>query len=280
MPSTITGMQRDPDLSERMGCDVWNMSVAFFGLFGPNGPLPWHICEIALNRSEREHDGCLLDFLNLFNHRAVGLYYRAWAEHQLTVAADRDGLDRFGRYIGAFAGLDDRLMRERGVAPAEAKLHYAGLLSLPTRPGEGLAALLANDLGASVSVEPFSGRWIPIPRESQCQLENGPGKQLGFDTVVGERVWEVRQCFSLRIGPLNLDTFSRLLPGASGHARLREWVRLYVGDELGCEATLVLARDEARPAQLGEHGRLGYSTWMRSTPFDEDLDQSVIPVLE
>lgn len=279
MPSTVTGLERDEALSDRLGYDVWNMSVAFFGLFGPNGPLPWHICEVAMARSEREHDDCLLDFLNLFNHRAVSMYYRAWAEHQITVAADRNNLDRFGRYLGAFGGLDDERMRDRGVVEGQAKLHYIGLLGLPTRPGEGLAALLSGYLRSPVQVEPFSGRWIEIPRDAQCELSNGIGRQLGVDTVVGERVWEVRQCFSLRIGPLDLETFSRLLPGGASHGKLCEWVRLYVGDELGCDATLVLSRDEARPAKLGEHGQLGYSTWMRSTPFDEDVDQSVVPVL-
>ncbi|MCA9311358.1 MAG: type VI secretion system baseplate subunit TssG [Phycisphaerales bacterium] len=279
MPSTITGLEYDEPTSACTGEEVWDMSVAFFGLFGPNGPLPWHVAEIAMARKERERDPCLLDFLNLFNHRAISLYYRGWAEHQLTIAADRDDLERFGRYIGSVAGLDDERMRSRGVVPGQAKLHYAGLLALSTRPGEGLAALLSDHFRTPVAVMPFSGRWILIPVESRCRL-GGLGRQLGVDTVVGERVWEVRQCFTLRIGPLDLPTFTRLLPGGQSHEKLRELVRLYVGDELACDAVLVLARDEARPVRLGEQAQLGYSSWVRSTPFEEDLDQSTIPVLE
>ena len=281
MPATIAAMKPDDALSAYLGEDCWNLVVPFFGLFGPHGPLPWHVTEAAIVRAEQEHDTCLLDFLNLFNHRAISLYYRAWAEHQMTVATDRGTDERFARYIGAFAGLDALEMRERGEVGEDTKLHYAGLLALGTRPAEGLATMLADYFECDVEVMPFKGRWINIPREAQCDMGTGAmGTQLGVDTVVGERVWEVRQCYTLRIGPLDMEMFTRLLPSGSGHARLRELVRLYVGDEFACEAVLVLSHEEARPIQLGEWGQLGYSTWVRSTPFDTDLDQSVIPVVD
>ena len=53
------------------------LEVAFLGLFGPNGALPLHYTQLVIDRS-RHKDNALRDFLNIFNHRWLSLFYRAW----------------------------------------------------------------------------------------------------------------------------------------------------------------------------------------------------------
>ena len=55
------------------------LDVLFFGLFGPNGPLPNHLTEYAHDRIRNAKDTTFSRFADLFHHRMLSLFYRAWA---------------------------------------------------------------------------------------------------------------------------------------------------------------------------------------------------------
>ena len=74
------------------------ISVRFFGLFGPNGPLPLHLSEYARNRLLHAGDASLARFADLIHHRFLSLFYRAWAQAQPCVSLDRPEQDHFARY--------------------------------------------------------------------------------------------------------------------------------------------------------------------------------------
>lgn len=262
----------------------FDVGVRFFGLSGPQGPLPLHISEIAIRRRLDEKDNTLEDFFNIFNDRMIEFYYRSWAVHQMCVALDAGHIERFDRYVGSLAGYGRAAERERGRVPARAILHYAGLLGLPTKPIGGLESLLSDDLQAPVVADPFTGAWVEIPRNMRCCLgDRTAGSRLGVTTVLGEEAWEVRQRFSLRIGPIDYGSFRRLLPGRSLHDRMSSWAALYSGAECACTARLVLKAEETPPVMLGDgerdHCRLGQTTWLRSRPFSYDPDDAVVPVV-
>ncbi|MGV8763016.1 type VI secretion system baseplate subunit TssG, partial [Pseudomonas aeruginosa] len=52
----------------------------FFGLTGPNGPLPLHLTEYARERQRNVNDATFKRFMDVFHHRLLTLFYRAWAE--------------------------------------------------------------------------------------------------------------------------------------------------------------------------------------------------------
>jgi type VI secretion system protein ImpH len=91
----------------------------FFGLFGPNAPLPLHLTEYALDRQLNAKDPTLVAFANIFHHRLMSLFYRSWADAQPTVQLDRPGEDRFGLYMGALVGLTTTMGRPRRDADAD-----------------------------------------------------------------------------------------------------------------------------------------------------------------
>ena len=70
--------------------DPARVSVGVIGLIGPEGPLPLHLARWVLDRLSHRwftagvegatSDTTFLDFLNMTQHRAIALYWRAWAD--------------------------------------------------------------------------------------------------------------------------------------------------------------------------------------------------------
>ncbi len=251
--------------------------VNFFGLLGPNGPLPLHLTEYARDRLRNSGDPTLARFLNLFHHRLLSFFYRIWANAQPTVDYDRPGQDRFSLFVGALFGLGMPTFRDRDAMPDLAKLHHAGRLAVETRNEEGLRAMLGDFFGAPFRVEPFLGHWLVIPENSRWRLgESETTGRLGHNVSLGGRVWECQQKFRVIAGPLAYHDYQRLLPGGEALIRLMAVVRNYVGDELAWDLRLVLEGDQAPPLRLDGRGRLGWTAWLPAAHRRPELDDLVL----
>ena len=123
----------------------------FFGLFGPNAPLPLHLTEYALDRKLNARDSTFIAFADIFHHRMLSLFYRCWADAQPTVQLDRPGEDRFSLYMGALVGLSTPNLQARDVlfvdeihrlSPIVEEVLYAAMedYQLDIMIGEGPAA--------------------------------------------------------------------------------------------------------------------------------------------
>lgn len=245
----------------------------FFGLFGPNGPLPLHLTEYARDRSRNHGDQTFARFADLFHHRLLCLFYRSWADAQPTVSFDRPEADRFNVYVGAPFGLGTPSLWNRDAVPDSAKFHYAGRLACQTRNPEGLQAILADFFNLPVAIEDFVGHWLPLDESSRCYLGATPVTgRLGMTAVIGERVWDCQFKFRITIGPMGLEDFQRFLPGSDSLRRLVAWVRNYIGDELLWDFNPILDRNEVPPLILGEGTRLGWTTWLTGQPLARDAD--------
>jgi type VI secretion system protein ImpH len=253
-PATLAGWQ------ERSGLPPL-LLVHFFGLFGPDGPLPLHITEYARARRDQARDPTLHRFADLFHHRALSLFWRAWADSRPTISFDRPAEDRFATYVGALAGYGMQSLRGRDAMPDLTRLHFAGLLGNQTRHAEGLAAILTSFFAVPVRVECFIGAWLTLPAR-ECTRLGGEAADLGSTTVLGKRVWTRQEKFRLVFGPLSLRDYERLLPGGGSFHRLVPIVRSYAGDTKLWDVNLVMRNDEMPPTQLGRRGRLGWTTWL------------------
>ena len=240
------------------------MEVRFFGLLGPNGPLPLHLTEYARARLLNAGDATFVRFLDMFNHRFLLLFYRAWAQARPTVSLDRPDDDRFSIYIGSFEGLAGSKMRERDEIGDFAKLFFAGLLGRQVRNRDGLVALLASYFRLPVRVEEFVGHWMHLPKRDQTSLSSGgdTSARLGGGAVLGARVWDRQHKFRIWLGPLSLAQYEAFLPGGKAIGRLVAWARQYFCFELEWDVRLVLAHDEVPKTSLGQFGRLGWTTWL------------------
>ncbi|ODU08354.1 MAG: type VI secretion protein [Rubrivivax sp. SCN 71-131] len=257
---------RAPHVPERL--TVWS-----FGLYGPNGPLPTHLTEYVRERLRQHDDPTLARFADIFHHRLLLLFFRAWADAQPTVSLDRPGTDDFGRFLGSLLGYGEEALQGRDAVPDHAKRFAAGHWSRWTRNPEGLASALHLFLGVPVQLQEHRLHRLPLAAAQQtCLVAFGGNTQLGVDAVVGARVPDAQYAFRLRLGPMPLDAYQRLLPGGEDFPALVDWVRNYVGIEYAWDLQLVLRQPDVRGATLGGRARLGLDSWMLAGPAAADAD--------
>ena len=71
-PSTLSSAKTEKDA-------LLHLNVFFYGMFGPNGALPLHLTEYANERVRTARDESFIHFMDMFHHRLLCLFYRAWA---------------------------------------------------------------------------------------------------------------------------------------------------------------------------------------------------------
>ncbi len=236
------------------------LDVAFLGLFGPQGPLPLHITEYVRDRVRHFGDRTFAAFADVFHHRMLLLFHRAWAQAEPTASQDRPSDSRFGQYVASLIGLGMPSLAERDAIPDRAKLHYAGWLSNAARPPEGLAAMLSEYFEVPAAIQEFLGEWLELSEADRMRL-GGTAEEsaLGRTTLLGRRVYRADHKFRVRLGPLSVADFLRFLPGTPGLARLGALVKNYVGEELAFDVCLSLAAEEGTQVRLGGLHRLGWN---------------------
>lgn len=249
------------------------LNVYFFGVFGPNGPLPLHLTEYARDRIRNSADGSLVRFIDIFHHRLLSLFYRAWADAQPTTHLDRPETDEFCNRIGSLFGIGSPEFRARDEIPDYAKLYFAGRFADQTKSAEGLLAVITEYLQLSANLEQYVGNWLDIPEQDQMRLGETPQTgSLGETSTLGEKVWECQNKFRLTLGPLRMADYISMLPGGTGLKKLVTLVRNYLGDEFDWDLQLRLQREEIRPVCLNHFGELGWTTWMVSDLPLDDFD--------
>ncbi len=256
------------------------MTVDFMGLTGPSGVLP-HPYSVLVWERERARDTALHDFFDLFHHRMVSLFYRAWRKQRFTLPAESGEPDLLAAHLLDLAGVGLDPIRLALRVPAEAVAFYAGLLSLQPPGAVALEQLLGDYFSVPVQVQQFTGSWSPLLRNDLTALdeeETGPSGRLGGGAVVGDEVWDPQGAIRIRIGPLTREQFDAFLPTGSAHEMLRSLARLFAGAQLEVEAQLVLGRDAVPGVVLGsereEPRRLGWTSWIRSAAFGHDADDT------
>lgn len=247
----------------------------FFGLLGPNGPLPLHLTEFARDRLMHHRDASLVRFLDVLNHRPLSLFYRAWSQAQPAASYDRPQADRFSAYVGSLVGMGTPELRGRDAAGDHIRLFFAGWLSRPVRSADGLRNILRGFFKLPVRIHEFAGHWMRLPDNDRTRLGSGnAGCMLGQGAVLGGRVWDRQHRIQVAIGPLRMDQYESLLPGGSALRQLVALMRHYLSFELDWDLRLSLTADQVPAARLGQHARLGWTSWIGTSPRErvaEDL---------
>jgi type VI secretion system protein ImpH len=234
-----------------------------FGLFGPNGPLPIHLTEIAHERRHHADDATVTDFLKIFQHRLISLFYRAWANSDPATCLDRPDSDHFVMYVGAMFGLAPASALGRDGVPDYAKLSRAGLFAQQSRSAEGLEVILGDYFDLEVEVRQFCGAWLALPQELRCRLGSDPERaSLGASAVLGRASWQCQHKFEMVFGPLSLSRLETFLPGQRGMEQLQALMRLYTNDEWTWQLRLLLLPPDIPRLLLGQAGRLGWTAWL------------------
>lgn len=254
----------------------WHLRVLFYGLFGPNGALPLHLTDYVLDRKRNARDTSMVDFVDLFHHRLLSLFYRAWANKEPTVQYDRPDEDRFRRYIGSLFGIGTAVLQHRDLMPDTNKMHFAAHFGGQTHHVSGLLAVLSGSLYVPVAIEEFVGEWLKIPEEDVSRLGQSAFGQLGVDAVLGGHSWQRQYKFRLHLGPMKLAEYEKFLPGGESLQLMATTIRNYLGDALNWDVRLILDKSEVPTTRLGDYGCLGQTSWLLSQTPQHDVDYLLV----
>jgi type VI secretion system protein ImpH len=258
------------------------MMVNFMGLTGVEGALPIPYTEMTLERI-RNGDTALRDFLDIFNHRIISLFYQAWQRYRFTASYEGRGDDSFSQLLLDLIGLGTPALRNQQDIPDSALLFYAGLLAMHSRSATTLRQILSDYFEVDVEIEQFAGAWRRLDAGELCRFEqrNAPSDRLGRGVVVGDEIWDQQSVVRIRLGPLPLDRYRDFLPGGSAHRALRSLTQFYSA-AIEFEVQLVLRHNHGnRPlCVLGDESatapQLGWVSWMRRPPDSPDVADTVL----
>jgi type VI secretion system protein ImpH len=254
------------------------MWVNFMGLTGLQGSMPRHYASLLADPSAKAQTAALSEFLDLFNHRLISLFYRAWEKYRFAIAYERGGEDKFSEYLYCLIGLGTQGLRGRLHIDDQILLYYAGLLAQRPRSAVALEGILEDYLGVPVEVVQFQGQWFEMNTDILSSLgAEGENNQLGVSAVLWERIFDPQARFRVNVGPLSYAHFRDFLPGSDGYVHLVELTRFFVGEDVNFEVRPILRREEVPWCLLGQDAavRLGWSMWLKVREFDEDVAQPV-----
>lgn len=219
------------------------LEVTFFGLLGPNGPMPLHLSEEAFIRLVNQQDPSLAHFLDLFHHRLLGVLYRSWSQ------AHRCLPD----YLSALTGM----LHPQPERAADRQV--PGEFIDQRRSALGLRRLLRQALNLAADIMPFERVWHPLEEDDLAMLGRS---RLNPGMALGQRVCSVHHCFCIRLRLADFAAYQRCLPGALCFAEMVRLVRRYVGENMCWTLQLELPVSQRPRLRLGVDLPLGLATWL------------------
>lgn len=282
----------------------YQAEVTFMGLYGVSTPLPLHYATDILRSVEQSGSSAaeaaepdsqeaaaqgpgptpVRDFLDIFHHRLVSLFYRSWLKYRYDRSFGMPDRDVITDYLLWLIGYSRDYNEATVGVPPIRLLRYAGILTQRPRSAVMLEGMLLDyweDL--AVEVRQCGGRWVPIsPADRNCT--GVTNSTLGRDLTVGEQVYDLSGAFNVTLGPMNWTTYLSFLPDKNRFAETRALVNHYCADPLTFTFELRLHAGEIPETRLssdGDAGRLGFTSWVRTEEIPEtsvtfDASSSVI----
>lgn len=241
--------------------DKIKLQLFGLGIWGAQGAMPLHLTEQAYSRHE-QHDRALIDFVDIFHHRALSQFYRAWFLSQDTASLDRKNDERFSFYVGSLVGLDPGELASEPL-PIHARLASSAHLIREARNPDGLLGAMQYYFEVPVHMEEFQLQWIYLNGHDQSALgDDRYAMLLGDGAILGNTVLDRQHKFKLLMGPLSLAQYMQFSPWGSDMSVLRELVRSFIGFEYAWDVQLLLAADQVPAATLDGSHQLGYASWL------------------
>lgn len=276
-PSELAGYQPAPE-PEQAPDDApatAEMAISFMGLTGPSGALPMAYTELLLERKLRHRDSSMHAFFDIFSHRATALFYEAWHKYRFWLDLEAGERDGFTRHLLDLGGTGLSTLRqqigERMALDENLFVYFAGLLSQKPMSGQSLATLIESFFGVKAQVEQFVGQWMVLPESEQSRLGD-QACELGVSLLAGSRVWDRQTKLRLRLGSMDAQRYTALLPGGDAAAALRAILQFALGHNLAVEVCLVLEKQAVPAATLSAATPLllGGNCWLGPQSHDPD----------
>lgn len=270
----IEGNLTDPNLG------ICRVQTNFLSLAGSSGVLPYHYTEFILQRLKLK-DTALAQFLDLFNHRLISLFFQANTKYKLALESERKQLKNQrsaltttpSQVILGMIGMGTRGLANRLQFNDETLLFYSGLLSHKVRSSQGLKQMLADYFQLPVKIQEFVGQWQDLLPDFCTRLASkaeplGQNARLAQSAMLGSRGWIAQGKIRIVLGPLTKAQFYQFAPGTKALAAMNDMVRFYMGLEHDYEFIIEVNRaDLPNKIQLRNAASpiLGWNTWLSSS---------------
>ncbi len=234
----------------------------FLGLTGPMGPLPLHLTEFAQYEQRYARSRPFGRFLDLLTDRFLQYFFRAWADTQPAVHADRKDDDRFADYLtwlsGARAGVPP------GAAlPLRARLPYLGIY-ISKRSPSAIQDCLVHLLKVRAGIQEFIARWRTIVPQDRTRIgRQGAFNVLGQGAVLGRRVNVVDDTFRVTLDLADMREYGDYLPSGAKFALAREALDALAPSHLDWEIELHIDERKVTRAALDGATALGWTSWLQ-----------------
>jgi type VI secretion system protein ImpH len=246
----------------------YRVTTSFMGLYSSDSPLPTFYAEDLIWKETNQD--AVREFVDMFHHRALSLFYRTWEKYRYNIRFQRHGKDEVSRRLFSMVGLGTNPLIESTGLPSVRLLRYAGLITHKPHSAAGLSGILKDYFGlSSVTIDQCVEQWVPIDPSQQNRLGNR-GCSLGRDFSVGARVRDRSGKFCVGIGPLGFSDFQRFIPVSGDYAAMVNLIRFYQTDRLDFDIKVRLRSEESPPLCLSSKTpqRLGWTSCLPHPPKD------------
>lgn len=240
------------------GYRTTELAVDCLGLTGARGALPSHYTEMVLSQL-KAREPALRDFLDLFNHRLISLFYRSWEKTQPAVHQERDEEDCFTTILKALTS--SKTLWE---------IYYGAALARGATSATTLRAVLTDLTGMPVFIRSLQGGWQRVAREEQTRLPSqarphGTFARLG-DAMLGSRAWLADKGAEIIFQPRNSAQLSALLRGGRLSAAVAHMTTQLVSGPTQIRYRIRASAADIRGMRLGGDGRLGIDSFVAARP--------------
>lgn len=260
---TVTEIIQDKDINQTKESLIkrYDFNVSFMGLLGCSGVLPQHYTKFSLERV-RQGDTAFVDFVGLFEHRLISLYYCSWIKYRLSPQYEYSlmgGKDNFSEVIKSFTGVSSKNFLQT---------YYSGHYSRSNRSAENLSSLLKDMLACDVDIDSMVGRWLPINKKYRCTIGvSGANHRLGSGVVLGKRYWDIQSKININIKDIDMQDYLDLQQGNRKYDLLVSAINTYVPTHIDVCLIFNIRGFKQKIGKIGnaDHGlQLSKNTWLMS----------------
>jgi len=210
--------------------------LPMMNLLGITTPLPIGLTDYAIR--DRKGSGPLSAFLSIMQNRIHHLWLDALRKYKIWRDAGNPAMHIFEK-------LSARLLDRFEVYD----LFWLSAFSRKTRSADDLKRIIRSIwTNIPIQIEENVGRWTTV--ENRRPLSHGL-RLGGCAVVVGSKVFDRTAKFRISLGPVDIDTYTSLLPHSGNYQLLKNILDLYINEPLICELEVSCYQRDLDLARLG-----------------------------
>ena len=239
------------------------LATPFFSFTSNSGPLPQTFCELILDR-ERKKDCATSDFLDIFLHRLVTLFYLGKKKRDPSLTWKKGSQTSIEKIVDSLASLGRSSTEFKTFSDVQ-WLRHAGIFGGAPRSSSNLLTLIKNRMNLNnITCCEFNGSWSDIALQRSSLSTGYEIAVLGKNAVLGKKSWNISSGLLIEIKKLDTRTFLSLLPTGKKYAELIKLIYRFLPRNISVLLKLYLGQQDVKNCKLSRQStmRLGWNSWL------------------